>query len=477
MSHLLILVPFLSVIILNLPFKTLMKRLAFWFCLLLTLAQIFLVIFADKGFWLKNIGIIGTFFNFNLAVDNLTLLMLLCIGIVLFITLLVSRHLITDDESNFNFINLLLLAMSGMNGVVLVRDIFSLYVFIEITAVVSFIMIAFDKDELAFEGAFKYIIMSAVASTFLISSIALILLFSGSTDFSAINASITASLISPLIILAIAIFVCALFIKAGLMPFHGWLPDAYSSAPAPVSVLLAGVMTKVVGVYTLIRIVTSLFGFENTLKQILLAVGALSIILAALLALAQNDFKRMLAYSSISQIGYIILGLGCGTPLGIAGASFHLFNHSIFKSLLFVNSAALEKETGTRDMDKMSGLAKKMPVTGVTSILGSLSAAGIPPLAGFWSKLIIVVALWVSGKHIYAVIAVLASVLTLAYLLSMQRRVFFGLLGKDFENVKEASLGLTLPALILAAIAVGVGLFFPFLLNSFVLPLGKILGG
>ena len=249
------------------------------------------------------------------------------------------------------------------------------------------------------------------------------------------------------------------------MPFHGWLPDAYQAAPAPISVFLAGIVTKSLGIYGVIRVVTSVTGFSAPIKEVLLFVGAVSIVLGALAALGQKDFKRMLAYSSISQVGYIILGLGCGTALSIFGAIFHLFNHAIFKSTLFINSAAVEEQMGTRNMNRMSGLASKMPITGVSSVVSCLSAAGIPPLAGFWSKLIIIVALWASGLYAYAVIGVTASVITLAYFLSMQRRVFFGKMKEEFANVREAGFGLSLAALILTAITVGVGIVFPFLRN------------
>jgi multicomponent Na+:H+ antiporter subunit D len=359
----------------------------------------------------------------------------------------------------------------------LVKDIFSLYIFLEIAAVGSFILIAFYKDIFALEGAFKYIILSAVASVLMLASIAILILISGSTQFYVIASVLKASQHNFLITLAIALFISGLFIKSGLMPFHGWLPDAYSSAPNPVSVLLAGIVTKAAGVYTLIRIVNSVFGFDNSLRLILMSVGAISIIFAALAALGQSDFKRMLSFSSISQVGYIILGLGCGTPLAIAGAVFHLFNHSIFKSLLFINSAAVESQTGIRDMDKMSGLSTRMPLTSLTSLLGSLSCAGIPPLAGFWSKLIIIIALWLSGQYVFAFIAVLGSVLTLSYFLSMQRRLFFANISEEFKNIKEAGFDISLSVVILSAITVGVGIFFPLLLNTFMLPVRSILGG
>jgi multicomponent Na+:H+ antiporter subunit D len=474
---LLILVPFLSIILLNLPLENITKKIAFWWVLALAILQVIMVLFPNAGFWFNTMGTFSTILRLDLWVDNLTLVMLLSIGIVLLATLLVGRSLISDEDKQFNFVNLILAVGAGMNGIVMVRDIFSLYVFLEITAVASFILIASSRDVLGLEGAFKYIILSAVASTMMLASIAILVMLSGSTAFSAISYALKSSPHSFLIHLAMALFIGGLFVKAGLMPFHGWVPDAYTAAPAPVSILLAGIATKTIGVYTLIRIVMSVFGFAEPIKNILLFIGAVSIVLGALAALGQNDFKRMLAYSSISQVGYIILGLGSGTPLGVAGAVFHLFNHAVFKSLLFVNAAAVEEQAGTRNMNEMSGFGSKMPLTGLTSVLASLSTAGIPPLSGFWSKLIIIMALWLAGYHVYAVIAILASVVTLAYFLSLQRRVFFGKIKEEFNDLKEAGLGLSTAALLLAVIIVEVGVLFPLILDTFILPIRSLVGG
>jgi len=199
-------------------------------------------------------------------------------------------------------------------------------------------------------------------------------------------------------------------------------------------------------------------------------VGALTLAGAALAALVQTNFKRMLAYSSISQVGYIILSFGVATPLGIAGAVFHLFNHAVFKSLLFVNAAAVEKKTGTCDMNEMGGLAARMPMTGFSSVVGLLSTAGVPPLAGFWSKLVIILALWQAGHYAYATIAVLFSLVTLAYFLAMQRKVFFGLLRPNCEKASEA-FELAVPTILLAAITIAVGLLIPFIKGTFLLPI------
>jgi multicomponent Na+:H+ antiporter subunit D len=249
-------------------------------------------------------------------------------------------------------------------------------------------------------------------------------------------------------------------------------------------VLLAGIVTKVCGIYAMIRLATSVFPPNAAVNQVLMLLGAVSIVVGAVLALRQTDMKRLLAYSSISQVGYIVLGLGCGTPLAWAGAIFHLFNHTVFKSLLFVNSAAVERRTGTTDMSRLGQLGSAMPLTNLTSVLAALSTAGIPPLAGFWSKLLIILALWQAGVKqgqamyfVYAAVAVLFSVVTLGYLLSLQRKVFFGKTPENLELLGAAkpSGWISTPELILAAVTLAAGLLAPLLLltGSFLVPTGS----
>jgi len=331
---LLILIPLFGVIALNLLFagNGRLKGMAFAFALGLFILQIAVAIFHHPVFWNNSLERIDSFFNVSFFVDHLSFIMFICIGMVSIASLFVARYTMPDENGRFKFINLLILASLGMSGIVMVKDIFSLYVFMEITAVSSFLLIAYPRSLESLEGAFKYLVLSAVATVLMLSSIGLLLLISGSTSFSAIAAAIGDSRNSALIVFAIGLFICGLFIKGGLVPFHGWLPDAYTAAPAGVSVLLAGVVTKAAGIYTMIRIVTALFPYDKAVNSVLMLIGTISIFIGALVAIGQDNFKRMLAYSSISQMGYIILGLGAGTGLGIAGAVFHLFNHSIFKS-------------------------------------------------------------------------------------------------------------------------------------------------
>jgi multicomponent Na+:H+ antiporter subunit D len=474
MLSILVLMPLFAVIILNLPVGRFMRRISFVFAAMLFLVQIAVAIFHNPVLPGINMDKLDAFFKISFSIDPLSFIAILSMGIVSLATLFVARCTIPDRDERFNFINLLMIASIGMSGIVMVKDLFSLYVFMEVVSVSSFILIAFHKDRHSLEGAFKYIMQSAIATVLMLSSVALIIIAAGDTSFDSVKTAALASRPDPVLILATGLYVCGLFIKGGLVPFHGWLPDAYSAASSSVSILLAGIVTKVCGIYTIMRVVVSAFGYNPSVNQILMFIGTVSIVVGALAALGQSNFKRMLAYSSISQIGYIIVGLGTGTALGMIGAAFHFFNHAIFKSLLFVNSAAVEEATGTVDMERLGGLSDRMPVTGTTSVVGLLSACGIPPLAGFWSKLIIIVALWQAGDVAYAAIAVLASALTLAYLLSMQRRVFFGKLAQGLEEIRESCPTVQTAAIALALITLGVGIFFPFMFNNLISPVKDI---
>ena len=470
----LLLVPLAAILLLNLPYADALRRRAFTLGIAIALLQAIVVVLQPLSWW-NSPSPAGRFMALNHQAGALSQVMLLSIGLAVFAAISVGRSTLGQEGKPYHFVNVVLASLIGMNGAVLVTDLFSLYVFIEIVSVTSFVLIAFSRGRLALEGAFTYIVMSIVASVLMLSGTALLMMVAGSTGFSAVHGALKASGGSTLAKIAIGAFVCGLFVKGGLVPFHGWVLGAYSAAPSAASVLLAGIATKVSGIYGLIRLTTTVFPPSAALNDVLMLVGTVSIIVGALAALTQQDIKRMLAYSSISQVGYIVLGLGCGTALGVAGAVFHLFNHCILKSLLFVNASALEQRVGTTNMQRMGGLGTPMPVTGVSSLVACLSTAGVPPFSGFWSKLIIVLALWQAQHRTYALIAILLSVLTLAYLLVLQRKVFFGKVSQELAALREAGAGLAVPELVLAAITILLGLLFPLLLDSFLVPIGGIL--
>ncbi len=469
MSHLLLLVPFLAVVVLNLLPKR-ARGAALWVSfgvLGLEAAAAFVERFSSidsSAFaWLESV------FGFRLAADHLSGLAMLCAGIVGMVALLVARRTLKDTGEKFFFANLVLVALVGINGIAMVRDLFSLYVFVEVTAIATFILItasrsgAANRDNQVFEGAWKYIILSVVASVLMLTSIGFFLLSAGDITFDAVKSALGAP--GSLTWVAMALFLCGLFVKGGLVPFHGWVADAYTAAPAPVSVFMAGIVTKASGIFALLRIVSSTMGSALPGREILLVVGALTIVVGAFLALGQSNMKRMLAYSSVSQMGYIVLALGGDLSLGILAAGLHFFNHAISKSQLFANAAAIEEQLGTLNMDEMGGIGARMPVTAGTTAVATLSIAGLPPLAGFWSKLLIVLALWNAKEYGFAVVAILASLVTLAYFLSLQRRVFFGKTHPKWAHVKEAAPGLLVPVVALALITIALGVGFPFALR------------
>lgn len=476
MPMILVLIPLALVALQSLPLGRL--RGGFTFISAMTLCAALVAasfIPLDHTFWRPNVWMLANLAPGGITIDSLSKVMFLSIGIVAIAAISTAKYTIADSDRRSTLVQLVLLAVAGMNGIILSSDLFTMYIFIEVTAVASFVLIAFDREKDAYEGAFKYIILSAVASAMMLSALALLFSAAGGLSFGAIRSALAADAASTIAIVAVGIFLCGLFIKAGLVPFHWWIPDAYSSAPSAVSVLLAGIVTKASGVYTLMRLVSDVFGFSEKLQALLIIAGLASIAAGAFAAILQSDFRRMLAYSSISQVGYIILGLASGSALGFAGATLHLFNHATFKSILFINAASVERQTGIRDMNMLGGIAERMPVTGLTSAIAFLSTAGIPPLAGFWSKLIIIIAVWQAGFVTSAAAAILLGLVTLAYFLYMQRRVFFGKLRAGFEGVREAGFWACAPALLLSGTTVAVGFMIPWLFGTFLLPVRSIL--
>ena len=424
---------------------------------------------------LQQLAWLGETVDIRLALDGFSLLMLVAVALVGLAASLFSINYMEHYGAKANYYALYLVMIAGMNGLVLARDLFSVYIFLEVAAVASYALVAFGLDHDELEAAFKYLMLSVVGSAFLVVGIAVVFGMTGQLDFAGVAAALRELNAGPVMAVASAFFLLGFGLKAALIPFHAWLPDAHPSAPAPISAVLSGLLIKVSGVYALTRIFLNVFGLTPALSTVLMWLGVVSMVVAAFLALGQRDMKRMLAYSSISQVGYIVLGIGIGTPLGIAGGLFHLFNHALAKGLLFLTSGSVQQATGTRNLDEMGGLAKRMPVTAATNLIGSLSIAGVPPLNGFWSKLLIIVALVQAGHMAFAVAAVLASVLTLWYYLLIQRKAFFGQLNDKWVAVKEAPFWMTAATVLLAVLCVGIGILFASTVTTWIQPAADVL--
>ena len=472
MPLLFLIVPVVCIFILNLPRRTTGGRLATWVVGAACLIQAFIAVTSGQGFWRCVDHVLTLPVPVSLKVDYIS-------GIILFTIALVAAAanvvgLGSDLRRRQSLGSLTLILMAGMNGVVMVDDLFSLYIFLEITAVSSFILIAMEKKLDALEGAFKYLVLSGLATASMLAANMLIFMRLGSLRFADVAEALSSgALITSGTLLssgeltvgvALVLYVAAFCVKAGVAPFHGWLPGAYSSASSSVSVLLAGIVTKVAGVYVVIRLEHSVFAGIAAPGRAFMILGAFSIVIGAFAAIGQKSMKRILAYSSISQVGYIILAAGLGTPLALAGALLHFFNHATFKSLLFVNAASVQEQCGSDNTENLGGLSEKMKVTGWTSVIGFLSTAGIPPLSGFWSKLLIIMALIAAGHWGFAALALLMSVVTLGYFLVLQHKVFFGRLREGLEGIREGRISLISVSLVLAVLTVAAGVLFPVVL-------------
>lgn len=426
------------------------------------------------GGWPPPLGIVFGF-------DGLSGLMVLVIGLVSFAATIFSIRYLDHYTSRARFYTLFMLCLAGMNGVAITGDIFNLFVFIEIAAISSYALVAFGTEHEELEAGFKYMVMGEVAGLSILLAIALLYARASTLNMADLALSFQELGRTPFSWFVIGIFLFSFGVKAALIPFHAWLPDAHPAAPAPVSAILSGVFIKVLGVYGLARIAFNVFnlsrGSDPVIFNILLGLGLLSIVGGGLLALRQRDYKRLLAYSTISQVGYIVLGLGLGNYWGVVGGLLHILAHGMGKGLLFLTSGSVVYRTGTRDLEQLKNLEGRMRVTGWSYIAGSLSLAGLPPFIGFFSKFCIILGAIQAGFYWVAVVAVIFSVLTLAYLLKIQRRVFFTRyqVANPEPEVREAPWVMRSAMLLLATLSLILGIGFQPVLQFIISPAARAL--
>ena len=424
--------------------------LAEWLANATMLALVLMACYTIGGADLYHMGGWPTPIGIDLRLDALANLLLLAVSLVGFAVALYSVDYMRRFTARGHFYSLFLLMVTGMNGVILAGDLFNLYVFLEVAAVSSYSLVAFGCAHEELEASFKYIVLGSLSSALILVAVALVYGITGTLNMAHMAGRIAETGMDAPLLLAFGLFICGFSFKAALVPFHAWLPDAHPSAPAPVSAMLSGVLIKAIGIYVLARLVFNVFGVGESELGLLRWLGMLSMVAGGLLAAGQKDIKRLFAYSSISQVGFMVLGLGLGTPLGLVGALYHLINHAMFKSLLFLNAGTVEYATGTRKLKELGGLNRALPVTGATSLIGSMSIAGVPPFNGFWSKLIIILACVESGYYGIAAVAVAVSVVTLAYQLKVQRLAFFASLPDAMQNLRREPRLMALAMILLA---------------------------
>jgi NADH-quinone oxidoreductase subunit L len=260
--------------------------------------------------------------------------------------------------------------------------------------------------------------------------------------------------------------------KAGSMPFHTWIPDAAEDAPLPFMAFLPSALEKLLGIYLLARISLDLFELTpgSSMSYLLMIVGVVTILLAVMMALIQKDFKKLLSYHAVSQVGYMILGIGTALPIGILGGLFHMINHAIYKCCLFLTAGSVERQTGTTDLKELGGLGRKMPVTFACFLVTAAAISGVPPFNGFYSKELIFDGAIESG-WIFYVGAALGAFFTAASFLKLGHAAYFGKPTKITEKAKEAPWQMLLPMLALAALCVLFGLWNALPLNNLIEPI------
>lgn len=466
-------------------------------------AKVFYTVWRNNEILLYTLGSdnpIGRGVNFPIRivweVDLFGALLALTITFVGFLAIIYSLGYMKHDTGLEKYYTLVLVLELGMLGIVITGDIFNFYVFLEIMSIASYALVAFRNDTWeGIEAGIKYMFVGSLASSFILLGIALLYGQYGTLTMSylAIKIAENPTLVAKV---ALAFLIGGLLFKSGAVPVHMWLADAHPAAPSSISAMLSGLVIKAGGVYAIARIIFSIFNpglhtylrtFNapsidmNVIGWVIVFFACLTLLVGNAMAVVQTDMKRLFAFSSVGQIGYILLGIGIGTlaygteagELALAGAIYHIVNHALIKALLFLVAGAVIHQVGTKNLNELSGLAKRMPLTTFSFIVGAAAIIGLPPLNGFASKWIIYESSAMYNP-ILAAIAVVGTVFSLA----AYTRVLFTFLGGESERVrdaKEPEKGMIVPMIILVAAIIVMGLLPWQISDKIMIPAAKML--
>lgn len=412
---------------------------------------------------LATVSLILSYGNYNIGSAIFALL----IALVGLLNLLYSVSYMDHSHTQHRFYFFFLLMIGGLMGVALSKDLFSFFAFWEImSSWALYFTIIHEETRDSLKEGFKYFIFNYAGANFMLFGLLVLTVLTGTFEFSLIAER---AQVIPLKILALALILMTLgfLMKAAMLPWRIDYQMHPKTAPTPVSGYISAVLLKsapfglakvlfaTMGMTLVAKMSQEIFGVE--LWRVIAWISGISILWAGVKAFVQTDMKKVLIYSTVSQMGYIILGISLGSPLGVAGGIYHLVNHMFFKNLLFLGAGAIMYRTGAKSLKDVGGLAKKMPITATFFVIGGLASAGIPPLNGFFSKWLIYKAALERGEIVLALIAILASVVTLAYFMKFLHAAFFGQLLDKFSQVKEAPMTMLVPMGVLAALCVVFG--------------------
>jgi multicomponent Na+:H+ antiporter subunit D len=346
----------------------------------------------------------------------------------------------------------LMLAFAGLAGIVATGDAFNVFVFLEISSLASYALISMGKDRRALNAAFTYLIMGTIGATFILIGIGSLYMMTGTLNMADLAARLPEVADTRTVRAGFAFLTVGIGLKLALFPLHLWLPNAYAYAPSVVSAFLSATATKV-AVYLLIRVILSVFGLDFSLYMmpldtLLMTLGLIGILSASLVAVYQEDIKRMFAYSSVAQVGYMVLGIGLATSTGMTAAVLHLFNHALMKGALFIGLGCVAYRIGSTSLKDFAGLGKKMPWTMAAIVVGGLSLIGVPTTAGFMSKWYLVLASLELNLWPIALLILVGSILAVIYVWKLVEAAYFGK-PDPYQYIQEAPASMLIPLWIL----------------------------
>ncbi|MFC1650435.1 NADH-quinone oxidoreductase subunit L [Candidatus Latescibacterota bacterium] len=406
----------------------------------------------DSWVWF---GIRGFTFSADLRADSLSGLILFAASIFAVLIVIYSIGYMKGKDRLKEYYSYILLTSGGAAAAILADNLIFFLIGWEIVSILLFFLITIGGDD-ARDAAGKTFVIIGFSDCALLLGIVFLWHIMGTLQISRIN---SIGVNSAIMTFTYILFLIGALVKAGAIPGHSWIPKASESAPASVMAFLPASLDKLLGIYLLARISLDMFALNQGLKLLLLIIGALTIILAVMMALLQHNLKKLLAFHAVSQVGYMVMGIGTGVPIGIIGGLFHMINNAIYKCCLFLGAGAVEKSAGTTDLEELGGLSKAMPVTFIAMLVSALAISGVPPLNGFASKWLIYQGTIEIGQPVFLLAAMFGSALTLASFVKVIYSVFLGKKPDKLKSVQKAGFAMALPMVVLAVLCVVFGVF------------------
>ncbi|NHV60629.1 MAG: NADH-quinone oxidoreductase subunit M [Candidatus Verstraetearchaeota archaeon] len=419
-----------------------------------------------------------SFFSSQLRIDLLGIFMATVFVLIGISASVYSLRYMERDTGIPLFYSLLLLMISGMVGTVFSGDFFTFFVFWEMMCISSYTLVAFRKQRWEpIEAAFKYLIMSSAGSATLLFGMSILYGICGTLNFQGLHIALS-NVGSSVWLYVSAIFILiGLGVKSAIVPLHTWLPDAHSAAPSSISAMLSGVVVET-GIYAICRVgFTVLSGIQSQWISVIAILSVLTMLVGNLTPLLQTDLKRLLAYSSIGHIGYMLAGIATGTALGLTGTLMHIFNHALMKGTAFLCAGVILYRLETRELKEMSGVGRRMPVTAITFIISLLALTGLPPLNGFVSEVTIVLATIEANMAWLGVAVIINSIISAAYYIRVIRTILQPVTQKKIEEVKEGPPIMLAVLCILSAMIIIFGIWPDALINFAKNAASVLLGG